>query len=78
MFSICLSVFITTVSSICIIHLQACRGGKLDEGVDIEVADAQGEMPSPQEYDAMDIDEPVIRRIPAEADFLMAYSVVSG
>ncbi|KAK7501452.1 hypothetical protein BaRGS_00007256 [Batillaria attramentaria] len=56
--------------------IQACRGGKLDEGQDMEVPDAIGV--GPMEPDAMEVEEPVIRRIPAEADFLMAYSVVSG
>nr|KAG5709858.1 hypothetical protein BaRGS_032682 [Batillaria attramentaria] len=56
--------------------IQACRGGKLDEGQDMEVPDAIGV--SATEPDAMEVEEPVIRRIPAEADFLMAYSVVSG
>ncbi|BFZ17828.1 hypothetical protein BsWGS_20867 [Bradybaena similaris] len=44
--------------------IQACRGTRLDEGV--TVADAAGE------------DEVEIRRIPTEADFLMAYSIVPG
>lgn len=50
--------------------IQACRGTQLDSGV--EVADAQGVT----ESDAMEKVE--IRRIPTEADFLMAYSVVPG
>ncbi|CAG5125257.1 unnamed protein product, partial [Candidula unifasciata] len=44
--------------------IQACRGSELDHGV--TVADAAGE------------DDVEIRRIPTEADFLMAYSVVPG
>ncbi|CAH1792905.1 unnamed protein product [Owenia fusiformis] len=50
--------------------IQACRGSKLDEG--IEVTDGHG---------GDDIDETntnTTYRIPAEADFLMAYSVVPG
>ena len=50
---------------------QACRGTDLDPGV--EVSDAAPD----QEEEAME-DEVVMRRIPAEADFLMAYSVVPG
>ena len=48
---------------------QACRGRELDSGT--EVADAIGDM------EAMD-DKVEMRRIPTEADFLMAYSVVPG
>lgn len=47
--------------------LQACRGTNLDDGV--EVADALG---------TEGRTEVEIRRIPTEADFLMAYSVVPG
>lgn len=49
--------------------VQACRGSGLDEGA--EVADA-GMMEAEVE------EEVIMRRIPAEADFLMAYSVVPG
>nr|QLI42792.1 caspase-3-like protein [Onchidium reevesii] len=49
--------------------IQACRGQELDGGVD--VSDAIGEEEAMEE-------EVVIRRIPTEADFLMAYSVVPG
>lgn len=52
-----------------IVFIQACRGTQLDEGV--EVADALGVTES-------DAEEVEIRRIPTEADFLMAYSVVPG
>ncbi|XP_067672894.1 caspase-3-like [Haliotis asinina] len=53
--------------------IQACRGQGLDEGVD--VSDALG-----TKGDADDDVEmaPVTYRIPTEADFLMAYSVVPG
>ncbi len=44
---------------------QACRGSNLDHGVELE-ADADVEM------------DPKIYRIPAEADFLYAYSTVPG
>ena len=50
---------------------QACRGTQLDSGV--EVADAKGVGAVETDLDAVDI-----RRIPTEADFLMAYSVVPG
>ena len=53
------------------LSVQACRGTQLDSGVD--VADAKGVAP-----EDMDIDDVEIRRIPTEADFLMAYSVVPG
>lgn len=55
-----------------IFFIQACRGNELDDGVDMEVADAIGEGP-----EEMEVEYSVIRRIPAEADFLMAYSCVS-
>ncbi|KAL8612464.1 hypothetical protein ACOMHN_058592 [Nucella lapillus] len=55
-----------------IFFIQACRGEKLDGGVD--VADTIG---SRKEED-MEIEAVEIRRIPTEADFLMAYSVVPG
>lgn len=54
-----------------IFFIQACRGTQLDSGV--EVADAQGAGPGEADLDTVDI-----RRIPTEADFLMAYSVVPG
>ncbi|XP_059175782.1 caspase-3-like [Physella acuta] len=53
-----------------IFFIQACRGTELDSG--IEVADA-----SEMEVE-MEEDETIVRRIPTEADFLMAYSVVPG
>lgn len=59
-----------------IFFIQACRGTSLDQGMDVEVADAIGVGPEVQEN--MEVDIPVVRRIPAEADFFMAYSVVSG
>lgn len=53
-----------------IFFIQACRGKKVDDGV--EVADAVGE-----DEEAMD-ESVEMRRIPTEADFIMAYSVVPG
>ncbi|KAK3091451.1 hypothetical protein FSP39_019937 [Pinctada imbricata] len=50
--------------------IQACRGTKFDSGADMNVADAIGFM---DEDVAMQT-----HRIPAEADFLVAYSVVPG
>jgi len=48
---------------------QACRGTKYDHGVLIEdQVDAPGS----------EIDVPTVRRIPVEADVLIAYSVVPG
>ncbi|RUS90572.1 hypothetical protein EGW08_001660 [Elysia chlorotica] len=47
--------------------IQACRGQELDRGA--TVADGEG--------DEME-EEVIVRRIPSEADFLMAYSVVPG
>ena len=49
---------------------QACRGSMLDSG--IEVTDSE-----PAEADTDEVDS-VAHRIPTEADFLMAYSVVTG
>ncbi|KAK7113262.1 hypothetical protein V1264_012576 [Littorina saxatilis] len=51
-----------------IFFIQACRGTQLDDGV--EVTDSKGMGPEDMEVE--------IRRIPTEADFLMAYSVVPG
>ncbi|XP_046376831.1 caspase-3-like isoform X1 [Haliotis rufescens] len=53
--------------------IQACRGQGLDEGVD--VSDALGVKGDGDEDVEM---APVTYRIPTEADFLMAYSVVPG
>ncbi|XP_064601294.1 caspase-7-like [Liolophura sinensis] len=50
--------------------IQACRGTRLDHGV--EKSDGAGE-------ETMDeVDAATVHRIPSEADFLMAYSVVPG
>ena len=49
---------------------QACRGQSLDKGV--TVSDALGSKGGPQPM------EPMVYKIPTEADFLMAYSVVPG
>jgi caspase 7 len=50
-----------------IFFIQACRGDKVDGGVNVADAVGYGKLE--------DID---VRRIPTEADFLMAYSVVPG
>lgn len=47
--------------------IQACRGTQLDDGVETTDATAEEEMETVE-----------VRRIPTEADFLMAYSVVPG
>ncbi|OWF56528.1 caspase-3-like [Mizuhopecten yessoensis] len=53
-----------------IFAIQACRGCQFDDGMDVTVADAEG---------MMEIDQTVrTQSIPAEADFLVAYSVVPG
>ncbi|CAC5377704.1 CASP7 [Mytilus coruscus] len=53
-----------------VFFIQACRGTEFDEGVEMNVADAKGEM---------DVDRQIsTHKIPAEADFLVAYSVVPG
>ena len=54
----------------CFLFLQACRGTKLDDGA--TVADSKGQAAEEMEVDVE------YRRIPTEADFLMAYSVVPG
>ena len=49
---------------------KACRGTKFDEGVDMNVGDVKG---------FMDVDPQFsLQKIPSEADFLIAYSVVPG
>ncbi|CAL1529194.1 unnamed protein product [Lymnaea stagnalis] len=50
--------------------IQACRGTELDSGVEVE--DSGMEIGTEMDEEVM------IRRIPTEADFLMAYSVVPG
>ncbi|XP_060074842.1 caspase-3-like [Ylistrum balloti] len=53
-----------------IFAIQACRGSQFDDGLDVTVADAEG---------MMEVDRTVrTQSIPAEADFLVAYSVVPG
>ena len=56
-------------SSLQVCFFQACRGRRFDFGVEI-----------PSEEDAVDahMDQQKVLRIPTEADFLMAYSVVPG
>ncbi|XP_062591288.1 caspase-7-like [Saccostrea cucullata] len=53
-----------------IFFIQACRGTKFDEGVDMNVADAKGFMDIEPQFS--------LQKIPSEADFLLAYSVVPG
>lgn len=50
--------------------MQACRGTKFDDGVDMNVADAKGFMDVEPQFS--------LQKIPSEADFLIAYSVVPG
>ena len=59
-----------TVALLSSIWLQACRGDKPDDGVEVadECALGRGD----------ERDEGIMRRIPVEADFLMTYSVVPG
>ncbi|XP_069124515.1 caspase-3-like [Argopecten irradians] len=53
-----------------IFAIQACRGSQFDDGENLTVTDAEG---------VMEVDRPVrTQSIPAEADFLVAYSVVPG
>ena len=59
------------VSSLChVVCLKACRGKKYDWGV--EVADVDTTDAAPLDPDSS------VRKIPVEADFLFAYSVVPG
>ncbi|XP_078319668.1 caspase-7-like [Crassostrea virginica] len=53
-----------------IFFIQACRGTKFDEGVDMNVADAKGFMDVEPQFS--------LQKIPSESDFLIAYSVVPG
>ena len=57
----------------CVLHVvdvQACRGKKYDWGVEVADSDTVDAAP----FDA----DPSLRKIPVEADFLFAYSVVPG
>ncbi|XP_046376743.2 caspase-7-like [Haliotis rufescens] len=56
--------------------IQACRGKATDFGAD--VTDAMNVVGDGEDEDGDDAEEPVTYRIPTEADFLIAYSVVSG
>lgn len=59
-----------TFYSILLNIFKACRGTEFDEGTELNVADAKGEM---------EVDPQIsTHNIPAEADFLVAYSVVPG
>ena len=49
---------------------KACRGTKFDEGVDMNVGDVKGFMDVEPQFS--------LQKIPSEADFLIAYSVVPG
>lgn len=51
--------------------IQACQGDQFDGGKDVNVYDAKGKMPG-------DRDNIQVHKIPSEADFLIAYSVVPG
>ncbi|XP_078319669.1 caspase-7-like isoform X2 [Crassostrea virginica] len=53
-----------------IFFIQACRGTKFDEGVDMNVGDVKGFMDVEPQFS--------LQKIPSEADFLIAYSVVPG
>lgn len=53
-----------------IFFIQACQGVQFDAGVGVNVADAKGDLPMEQEMQ--------VHKIPSEADFLIAYSVVAG
>ncbi|XP_013408945.1 caspase-3-like [Lingula anatina] len=52
-----------------LIFIQACRGTKLDGGVEVADAEMWEDEPDGRTH---------VHRIPAEADFLIAYSVVPG
>lgn len=50
--------------------IQACQGAQFDSGVEMNVSDAKG---------MMEVDRTIqVHKIPSEADFLIAYSVVPG
>lgn len=50
--------------------IQACQGSQFDSGVDVNVLDARGQM---------EVERTIqVHKIPSEADFLIAYSVVPG
>ena len=55
-------------SSTYFMFLQACQGSQFDSGVSMDMADAKGERR----------DQIQVHKIPSEADFLIAYSVVPG
>ncbi|KAL4240184.1 Caspase-3 [Mactra antiquata] len=50
--------------------IQACQGMQFDSGVEVNVSDARGEIPMERDIQ--------VHKIPSEADFLIAYSVVPG
>ena len=49
---------------------QACQGVQFDQGVGVNTTDAKGDLPMDQDIQ--------VHKIPSEADFLIAYSVVPG
>ena len=49
---------------------QACQGVQFDAGVAVNTTDAKGDLPMDQDIQ--------VHKIPSEADFLIAYSVVPG
>ena len=52
------------------IFAQACQGVQFDAGVAVNTTDAKGDLPMDQDIQ--------VHKIPSEADFLIAYSVVPG
>lgn len=53
-----------------IFFIQACQGVQFDAGVGVNTTDAKGDLPMDQDIQ--------VHKIPSEADFLVAYSVVPG
>lgn len=53
-----------------IFFIQACQGVQFDAGVGVNTTDAKGDLPMDQDIQ--------VHKIPSEADFLIAYSVVPG
>lgn len=53
-----------------IFFIQACQGMQFDQGVGVNTSDAKGEMEMERDIQ--------VHKIPSEADFLIAYSVVPG
>lgn len=53
-----------------IFFIQACQGVQFDAGVGVTTTDSKGDLPMEKEIQ--------VHKIPSEADFLIAYSVVPG